>query len=334
VPLPYGKLGPDRDAEPPAPEDKKQKDAAPAKPKDTAEKRADAPAKKEDQKDQPPKKKPADPPDVPRIVRPRPRLKLGEPGEIRDEKQNAAGCRWVLKRCLVDTRTDDLPQPGTAVRVKNKVTASGREVGEQELVLAHDGRFRLESLLFGRSRTCGFDGRTFWKVEGSESPDILQADDLLDDPIAAWALIASALLRSPPIRQLVSDEKPLPESIRQSLGTCRLDGADKANGRPAYRLRWTDDSGREFFTWFSVVGEDYGMHVQLLKSSRGKDGRRRAVTYRGLAQSAGFALPMPERVVEGLDEQAVLTMVSASVQQEKLPAADLWKMPTEGEDEE
>ena len=260
-------------------------------------------------------------------MRVRPRLELGEPGEIRDTKKNEAVCQWLLDRWLADTRIGGLPQPGTAFRVKGVVATSGREVGEQELWLAADGRFRLDSVQFGRSRSCGFDGNIFWRTEGSAAPELIKPDDLLDDPIGGWALIASTILRCP-ARPDSESAKPAPaKAVSQNLGTCRLDGSDKANGCPAYRLRWTDGSGREFFTWLSVVGDDYRMHVRLLKSSRGKDGRRRAVTYGELTPSLAFSFSAPQRVVEGLDEREVLRVVKTEAENAKQPAADFWQMP-------
>jgi hypothetical protein len=252
---------------------------------------------------------------------------LGEPGKIRDTKKNEAICQWLLDRWLADTRISGLPQPGTAVRVKGVLATSGREVGQQELLLAADGRFRLDSNQFGRSRSCGFDGDGFWRVEGSEAAELIEPDDLLDDPIGGWALIVSTILRCPPRRESDVAEAASRHAISQNLGTCQLDGSDKANGHPAFRLRWTDGSGREFFTWLSVVGDDYRMHVRLLKSSRGKDGRRRSVIYGGDTQGAGFSIPSAERIVEGLGEREVLKIVKTGVETVKQPAADLWRTP-------
>jgi serine protease Do len=225
----------------------------------------------------------------------RPQLQLGEQGAIRDMQVNAEAVEILLSRLREHSHEGELAA-ARPITLEDEIVREGRKVGEQTIEFSGDGRFRLDLEFLERKVAYGFDGEEYWKQVKDESRETLPVDEMLDDPFAMQALLINVVHFTP----------------RERLGEFVLEGSDKAVGRPAFRLKVTDESGREFFVWLSVVDQRGQFHVELLKAGRSRDGHRRAVTFSDWQARDSRRFPAVRAIVNGLGESLQFEIVSRS----------------------
>jgi S1-C subfamily serine protease len=115
--------------------------------------------------------------------------------------------------------------------------------------------------------------------------------------------------RQPPWDDLAGPASPLRPTKPADFKSLVLQGGDKAQGQPCYRLLAEHPDGRRLLLWLSVLAEDRtGFQVRLLKSTPcAQDGKQplTAVLYSDYRRVGGVMVPLRRRVVEGLEETAV-----------------------------
>ncbi|MCH7728324.1 MAG: trypsin-like peptidase domain-containing protein [Planctomycetes bacterium] len=229
------------------------------------------------------KKPPAQP------VRRGPKVSIANAGEIRDEALNRANANRVIQRWKEFTIEDKSSGDTRTYRIKDDVSRGGKKVGEQETLIATDGRFRVTYTEPANTQTFGFDGKSFWTHDGIGDPEILKTSKaLLNFNIYPVATLAT-LFR----------ENPLAD-----FGEIQLQGSDKSQNQVAYRLKTLDDEGDWFYIWLSVFGTDGRQQVRLLKSGPDLDGdgSSGAVVYGDWRAVEGVKIPFRRALVKGLAE--------------------------------
>ncbi len=223
----------------------------------------------------------------------RPQISVANAGVIRDEEVNIANCRRIVARWQATTLPQPLADEVQAIRLTDDVLRAGHAVGQQQIVLAVDGRFRVDYRDGETDSAYGFDGERYWAHEGLAAPQVLATSKALLNPVLSQAATLAA----------VFDEEPLAR-----FGKVLLDGGDKALGQPAYRVKSIDDRGDWFYVWLSVLGEDGQPGVRLLKSGADIDGKSpaMAVTFADWRSISGMPLPFRRALVDGISENEVV----------------------------
>jgi serine protease Do len=287
--LPYEPLAkPMPRAEHPEPEQ-----PAPEKPAE------EKPAEAKPAHEKPSEEKPAEKtPPVP-MPPPQPMANFGEAGKIRDAALNGRIAREILTQWRKDAlRGEAAAASGSqALAIESSLHRGGQSVGRQKLLIASDGRARVEYELDGVRTRLGFDGSVHWRQAAGKPTEEITSGKALLDPHFAQAIVL-ACLQSP--------------AAAERYGTLALDGADKAQDRLCYRLSLTDPSSEQLFLWLSVDDAAGQQRVELVKAGVGLDDEEPipSTIYRDFAASVGLALPARAALVRGLAETEQLEIVT------------------------
>lgn len=286
-PLPYQLDAPEE-----APQPQPQKDVPTP---DEPEKKK--PGEKQPDQPQQPSKQTPPPKQIPQPRPPGPKVAITSVGTVRDLDLNQANCRRLLARWRDFAGTGPANGPLRVFRIADSIYRGDEKIGWQTLLLASDGRFRVEYSTGVVTRLYGFDGQTYWGDEGLGHVDTLKPSTALLNPHVAQAVALSAVFHSDPL---------------STLGKVTLDGGDKSQRQIAYRVKTVDAAGDWFYVWLSVLGEHGRPEVRLLKASADLDsgGFGGAVTFADWQMVAGVRLPFRRELVRGLSEQTVLRMVA------------------------
>ncbi len=232
-------------------------------------------------------------PDKPPVVPPGPKIDTSNPGEIRDENLNREHCRRIIDRWRADTLPARNGSARAVVQIIDDVRRGGRSVGRAELLLATDGRFRIDHTEFGLTSSAGFDGTDFWLGQSPETSRVVSPSEATDDPLVLQALVLASVFRDAPLTE---------------LGDALLDGSDKAAHRRACRIRITEADGNPLFVWLSLPGDTDGPQVRLLKVARRIDATddSPAVVFSQWQTFGGLLLPGRRTLVTGIHERGVL----------------------------
>ena len=263
-----------------------------------------------------PKPKPGQPPKI--IKAPPVPAPQRKPGVITDMKQNqieAARVMAAWHRFAGGTKT--IAAAG-AFRFTDDLVREGRKVGTQDLLVSADGRLRLAYTLDGQSHLLGYDGKNYWAGPKEETPGVMKAEDALDDPFLMAAMALATSLR----------EKGL-----ASFAAHELTGADRAQGRRAYRLRASDKEKNDLNLWISMYGESGEPESRLTKAAGGFEGDAddTAVVFGRYREVAGVMLPHRRKLVSGAGEQVELQMVTDKCEAVASPAKDAFGSPKDAE---
>jgi serine protease Do len=253
----------------------------------------------EDQKDgEAPKKSPPEKPaEKPQDkVETRPPTNV-TPGVIRDEPLNQQNCRRIVQQWKAASGVARLGDDVKALRITDDVVRGERTVGRHTLLLATDGRFRVEYDVGKESFTAAFDGQRYWHKDSASTTTELSPAKALLNPFISQAATLAALFHEEPLSQ---------------IGKVLLDGGDKAQGRVAYRLKSIDAAGDWFYVWLSVLDDGGQPHVELLKSGPDVDAdpSRPAVLYADWREIGGLRFPFRRSLVKELAERENLRFVA------------------------
>ncbi len=224
-----------------------------------------------------------------------PKVAIVNPGTIRDAKLNLENCRYVIGRWKESVGVDQ--QASKYLKCEDQILREDLSVGSQTIVTAADGRFFIELEEGDDKNTYGYDGKQFWAAEGDEPASQLTMAKALLNPYISQVATLAALFH----------EKPL-----ESFGELQLDGSDKSQRLPAYRIKATDAEGDWFYVWLSVINEQSNLEVRLLKASPDidGDGPQGAVTYSDWRPVGGVQWPHRRDFVRGLSEKRVVSFVT------------------------
>jgi hypothetical protein len=244
-----------------------------------------------------------------------------KPGEIANKERNRGTCAWLVARWAASLREGAGAKPVRAVRWEEAVVEAGETIGRQRVVLAADGRFRVE-VVEGydgapTGTAWGFDGKRAWRQEPGEA-----AAEARHEPLEslAWRTLAA-----------LQGKDPL-----KAFKSVALEGGDRAQRQRAFRLRLEAEAGAKLLLWFSLFGPDGALQPRLLKVARDstQKGADAALTFSGDRAVGGMCVPRRRCWVEGLEERVEREFAVASAAPlEAVPEA-LLKMPAAAKGEE
>ncbi len=309
------------------PKDEKPAEEKPASEKPAAEKPNDEkPAERsedkpsEDKPSEKPGEKPAegkgpDQPELPRqrLIPPKPKLELGEPGKIRLMDVNREIAQQVLGQWKSAAGGTAAGAP-KALRIESEIRRGEAIVGQQLLIVASDGRVRAEYEIDGKRTVLVADGTKYWlAAPGKVAAEVTSAKAILD-PHFAQAAVLGALLADEPLAR---------------WGDLALDGSDKADRRLCYRVSATDPSSEQLFVWLSAYGADGSPRIELVKSGVGTGDEEPipSTIYGDFQPIEGLSLPHRRTLVTGLEEAPVLEVVTTKCELLATVADENFKQP-------
>ncbi len=233
-------------------------------------------------------------------VRRAPRLPPMKPGEISNKKLNREACAWLVGRWAASLRKGQTAEAVKALEWEETVLEEGEVAGRQRVVLALDGRFRVD-VVEGydgapKGAAWGFDGTRAWRQEPGEAKPVEPKPEPLES--AAWRTLA-ALRGKDPLKAFKHVE---------------LEGGDRAQGQRAFRVRFETKAGHKYLLWFSLFGPDGALEPRLLKAAH--EGHREhggGITLADYRPVGGLLVPHRRRSVSGLDERVAREFVAASI---------------------
>jgi serine protease Do len=211
-------------------------------------------------------------------------------GTIRDKKMNAENSKIV---------TAHLNQSilGKPSALKNKtlivndvvLRANGQPAGKQTLHIAGDGRFRVQHFMEGQQAEYTFDGKDFWKKGDNDVPEKMTYLKARLTPVLVQVFSYSSLFN------------PNPYEI---FGDLRIDGSDKSQASPAFRLKTVDAKSDWFFVWATLFNQKGELDIRLSKASAdlNADGTSGAVCFGEWKEITGIVFPHRRDFVTGLGE--------------------------------
>jgi len=202
-------------------------------------------------------------------------VNFGKQGEVRDKKLNREAAEMVLRHW--DAQRGSAGKKTKAFRWIENVYEGDKHVGKQRVIVTTDGRVRYEVLMA-------------WSTDPEGTVHVTD-----DDALARWFSVAGNTVKR--------------------WKHIALDGSDKAQRQPAFRVELTDDAGAVSYAWFSVIDQHGELDARLLKTTLpsgmrwpGKAEQRdgMAVTFTKFAASAGVKLPTVRTHVAGIEERPIL----------------------------
>ena len=236
-------------------------------------------------------------------VRPRPAPVV--PGKIANQALNRQECSLLIGRFASFLGMRETIQ---GLQCEETVIEGGKPVGKRRVLLALDGRFRVEVLeAYGgipAGASWASDGKRFWSIEPGGKPSV---DDGTKSLPVALARALAACLGKEPVKAFKAVE---------------LEGGDRAQGQRAFRVRVEDKAGNKLLLWLSLFGEGTRLETRLLKAGRdtSEKGADFAWTLSDYRSVGGIRLPHRRREVRGLDERVIREFVVSSAKPlDKLP---------------
>ncbi len=215
---------------------------------------------------------------------------LNEHGVVLDEKVNANNVAELL-----DAWKSSAVAAGHSVtgwRIHDEIRDADSAMGKQTIVLAADGRYRVDQELDGEHGVWIFDGDDFWKIRGDEARK-LSLIEAKTTPV----LLQAAVIIAP------TAEMPLAR-----FGRAILDGGDKASGRVASRVMLLDDDDDWLYCWLGTSDESGNELVRPRKVSAHLDCLGNGgMMFDEWEMCEGLAIPRRKDHVRGLDEQTLWT---------------------------
>ncbi len=233
----------------------------------------------------------------------KPKLPQTEPGKIRDLAANQAEARRLVAAATSRIGPRERIDAARAFRFTDDIFRDGQKVGQHSMLLAVDGRFRVEYTLEQRTEQVGFDGEKYWTYTTGPDVDNIRFGELpfggapQVDPLVAQAVALATILSRDPLK---------------GMNHYQLQGSDKARGARSYRIRTSVVSDHDLFLWLSMYDSAGLAHIELVKSGVGEDGSESGsqVTYHDYRLVGGVMLPHRRCVVSGLAERVELELRS------------------------
>ncbi len=293
--------------------------ASPDDPQPAPEDDDDAPPDDSDDQDEEPSPQPPGP-DRPPGRRPMSKSQIelraylaSEAGVVLNVELNRSNLQPILLRWRSDT-IRELPQPFHGLKIEDTIWEDERQVGQQTIWLAGDGRFRLEHSRADAQLIFGWDGVDFWQESAGERQSLRM-------------IMAKT---NPLITQAICLAAPFMPKPFQPYGQPLLDGTDKAQAQLAYRLMLLDEDEDWFYCWLSMYNADGRPQVRLLRASADKDcgTKSNGVVLNEWKEVSGIWLPFQKSLVTGLDEQIQWTAQTESASLLESADEDLFNLKT------
>jgi len=291
------------------PGDDKQKPADAAE-KPASEKQKPTDEKKDDQGD----KKDADDPDKPmdrqenRPIQIQPQRAPLEPGKVRFPELMRESTAHLLKQWRATAgKTPD------AVQASEEIVAGTDVVGTAQLTVSGDGRFAVRVERKDETTAAGFDGKSFWRQDGSDKAEVVPFEKAVREPLAAYAAAMTLMLRG---------------EGHTAFGEVALEAGDKAQRQVAYRLRTSPQDEDPLYVWLSVFNPEGQLGISLLKTGVGiyDDEPIPSLTYHEWRTTSGLSWPHRKVIVRGLAEMPGDEVRTTQIQPVPL-SDDLFRMP-------
>lgn len=241
-------------------------------------------------------------PDQPKAPQPRriqvgrARPNFGQEGRIRDLELNRKNAAYVARRWRQFSGVADMKEGASGFEIVDDLMRKDKRIGQARTLLTRDGRFRVSYTEYGAEYVYVFDGEKYYAHLPDQPPGEIDVDTLLAQPLAAQAAALAAMFREAPL---------------ENLGSLRIDGSDKAQRRPCFRLRISatdDDRSTRWFVWLRQFDDAGQPHIELSKTAADVDGAETGVAYADWKKVGGVALPHTRSLVSGLDEAFIVQL--------------------------
>jgi len=303
---------------PPA-EDESEPIDPPAKPEPAKDKSKDAPKDlpKDAPKEQP---KPPQPPQP----RPVPLQGLQQPlefGKMRDMKINEREALRIIDQYQAFLGGREALKNIKAIRSTVESRLNDKVLGTSESLYAADGRGRVvrtDDADGGKTRWSSvWDGQRFWQDMNGQSRT-LEGDQAKRHPAVAMSMLWAGM----------RGEKP-----KDAFKRIVLQGSDKSQGQPAYRILFEDHAGNRMIAWLSVLNAAGDFETRLLKVSFADEKdqpRDPSVLIDDYRPLEGIRFAYVSRTVTGLEESVVSELVVTKVELLRELEKDAFAIPAEG----
>ena len=214
--------------------------------------------------------------------------------EVRFKDINRKYSAYVFEAWKRKHGPESRPLKGAA-KLVDEIFEDGKLIGTQQMWLAADGRIRVDTSLGGdgNNETFQFDGEGFFAISNGKAKRMSLVEAKLSLTLSQ-AVAMSSLFQDQPL---------------EMFGKSQIDGAGKALGQNAYRIKLLDDDQDHFFIWLSMYGDNGRPAVELMKASAHKDCKENGgVTFSDWEQIGPVRIPMKRFFVSGLTEKEKLTI--------------------------
>ena len=211
-------------------------------------------------------------------------------GTIRDMKLNRENCQIVTSHLNKSVLSSPNAVTGKTIVINDKIfSADQTPTGTQVIQLASDGRFHVRITEEGLASEFVFDGTDFWKLSASGETQKL-------------TYLRARL--TPEIVQVIAYSELMRENPFELFGELHIDGSDKSQSSPAFRLKTIDSKSDWFYVWATIFGANGDMDIRLSKASAdlNADGTSGGVCFKDWAEYQGFQFPNRRDYVTGLNE--------------------------------
>ena len=140
---------------------------------------------------------------------------------------------------------------------------------------------------------------------------------------------------TPEIVQVVAYADLLKESPYAIFGDLQIDGGDKSQNSPAFRLKTIDAKSDWFYVWATIFDENGDLDIRLSKASAdlNADGTSGGVCFTDWNDHQGIHFPNRRDFIAGLNETLIKSAVADRVELVDGIDADVFtiaKTPIEG----
>ena len=240
-------------------------------------------------------------------------LLSANPGEIRFPGINQKYAQAIVADWRRQAIGKSVDSPAV-LKLTDDIRRDGQSIGSQELLLATDGRFRIQWQTDLEQKIYLFDGNKF--MVGGVGQDL-----------AELSLVEAKL--SLPIVQAISIAAASHAQPFAVFGSPILDGGDKSLQQNAYRMRLMDQENDQFFLWLSMYDELGLPKIRLLKASAEKDcDGQGGVTFAQWQRSDSLTIPLQRTFVSGIAETPQLTLVNQDHSWIAEPDLSIFEVPT------
>lgn len=242
-------------------------------------------------------------------------------GTIRDIKMNRENCKIVTSHMNRSVLSSPNAVSGKTIVINDKIlSADQAPIGTQVIRISSDGRFRIQVTEEGLTKEFVFDGADFWKQTASGE-------------IQKLTFLRARL--TPEIVQVVAYAELLKESPYAIFGDLQIDGGDKSQNSPAFRLKTIDTKSDWFYVWATIFNQNGDLDIRLSKASAdlNVDGTSGGVCFTDWNDHQGIQFPNRRDFISGLNETLIKSAVADRVELVDGIDADVFtiaKTPIEG----
>ena len=223
-------------------------------------------------------------------------------GTVRDQKMNQQNCKIVTDHMVRSILSNSNVVQNKTIVINDLVFNAKKErIGSQNIWIAGDGRFRIDVDDEGLKKQFVYDGTDFWKTVDGKEPEKL-------------TFLKARL--TPEIVQVTSFASLLSPKPYELFGKLLIDGGDKSQGKPSFRLKTLDDKSDWFFVWATIFDDKGNLDVRLSKASADldADGNSGGVLFKGWTDAGGVKFPNERVFIKGVSEVVEKTAVAESVE--------------------